>query len=165
MQQETEVQLSKQAKKRLAAQAHNEAMAKLPAEVRSPTLEEREELEALSKEVFGSTSRYATILRDGEVKAVTVVVTEYIPADEGTGGEGTTKETEVVDTLPGAPKSAKLQLVRHSVESIRALMVDRKARQDLFRALQKKQHEEALAKQALAQRKQEVQRQLSGSAI
>ena len=156
---------SKQSKKRAAAQSHNETLAKLSAEVRSPTLEEREELEALSKEVFGSTSRYATILRNGEVKAVTVVVTEYIPPDEGTGGEGTTKEVEVVETLDPAKKSSKLELVRHTVESIRALMVDLKTRRDIARAIQAQRQKEAQEAQALAKRKQEVQNQLSGSAM
>lgn len=156
--------LSKTQQKKLAAQAHNEAMRATAIEPYTISPEQRVELEALSLEVFGATSRYATLLRDGEVKVVTTIVTEYIPA-EGSGSEGTTKEVEVVETFPGHPKSAKLHLVRHTVESVKTLMLDRKAKQDVFRAAMAKLEADKKEATEQAKLKQAVQNNLGGSAI
>jgi len=166
--------LSKAQQKKLAAQKHNEVRRdnQVP-DGRVPTLEETAELEALSKEVFGSTSHYKTILKKGTTELVTENVTEYVPAVlDADGKEVTPEETRVVQ-VPVKYRSPKrgltninqLRTVKHTVESVKDLMLERKKQQDAFRAMMAKMEadkKEAAEKERLNKL---VQEKLSGSAI
>lgn len=163
--------LSKTAQKRLAAQEFNtKNLARNTAENPAPlTLEVREELEALSKKAFNSTSRYATILRDGQVRPVTVTVTEYLPAVLDADGKELTAEktveSQALETLDPAKKSAKLELVRHDVNSVRELMLAKIKRDDEIRALIAKLQAEQQAAKEKSELAQKVQQAIGGSVI
>lgn len=93
--------LSKSQQKKLAAQKHNELMRQngTVETVRTPEAlaKEHEELEALSKEVFGSTSHYKTLLKKGSLELVTEETTEYVPAVlDADGKEVKAEETRTV---------------------------------------------------------------------
>ena len=122
----------------------------------------REELEALSKEVFGTTSRYQTLMTKGESLPVTFTVTELVPGVDG--AEDTTREVEVNETVPGS-KVLRLKHVYHTVESVRKRMLDIKSKQDQYRALVAQMEANKKAEQDKAKRLQDVQGQLGGSAI
>jgi hypothetical protein len=163
----TEPTLSKTQQKKLRAQEHN-AKLDLTESNRSPTKEERVELEALSLEVFNSASRYLTLMTKGEVVPVMVTVTELIPAVQDADGKEVTpeqtKEVQVAETI-GNTKSNKLQVVYHTVESVRALMVERKRQLDGMRALMAKMEADKKAEAEKAKLQQTVQNELGGSAV
>jgi hypothetical protein len=128
----------------------------------------REELEALSLEVFNSASRYKTLMTKGEVVPVTITTTEYIPAvlnEDGTvASPEETKEVQVAEKI-GNTNSVKLKVVRHTVESVRALMLERKRQLDGFRAMMAKMEADKKAEADKAKLQQAVQNELGGSAI
>ena len=159
-QQTTEPTLSKNQRKKQAALEHNKTVNTTPTEVL--TTAQKEELEALSKEVFNSTSRYATLLRDGEVVPETYTATEYVPDENG--GEGTTRVVQV-PVLVHNSKSPVLKVVRHTYTTVKALMVEIKDKQDRFRAMMKKMEDDKTAALYQLQLKQDVQKALGGSAV
>lgn len=167
--QTTEPKLSKTQQKKLAAAEHNKKVQQSNESNRLPTTEEREELETLSKEVFGSTSRYLTFMTKGETVPVTETITEYVP-DE-TGGEGVTREVQIPVTYKNS-KTPMLKVVKHTVESVKVRLLEIKEQQEKMRAAfakaQADQQAAEIAKRAeqeKAKRQQEVQRQLGGSAV
>jgi len=156
----TEPALSKSAQKRLNAQRHNESRLASPEQPKL-TLEQVEELEALSLEAFNSTSKYQTLMTKGEKVAVTDTVTEYVPAEDG--GEGTTKEVQVPVLYLNQQKSVVHRIVRHTAESVKALMVDRIARNKRVRELIAQMQAEQKATQEETQRKAQEAAQLKQS--
>lgn len=166
---QTESTVSKTQAKKLTAQEHNRLNP--PSVNEAPlTLEQREELEALSKSVYNSTSHYQTLMRKGEKTAVTETVTEYIP--DKNGGEGSTKEVQVPVNYQNSKKSIVLKMVYHTYDSIKVRMLEIKAQQDKVREMIAKMQADQRAEQekvqkdkeeAFAKRKQ--LEQLSGSAL
>ncbi len=123
---------------------------------------ERAELNALSKEVFGSSSRWQKLVNVGYSRLLTEKVTELVPATEE-GKEDTTREVDVpVKRHDGAFQS---HIMRHTVESIREHMIQRKTQLDAFRAMLKKQQEEQQAKKEQEELALKVHQELQGSAI
>jgi len=126
------------------------------------TREERAELNALSKDVYGASSRWQKLVNAGYNKLITEEVTEFVPAEKE-GSVGTTRKVQVpVKRSDGALQSV---LTRHTVDSIRAEMTDRKAKLEEIRAILKKQREDAKAAQELKQLSQKVQQELGGTAV
>jgi hypothetical protein len=164
--------MSKTQLKKLAAKKHNELVALLVSDTRSPTTEERTELEALSKEVFGSASHYATILKKGTIQARTEEVTELVPAvQDAEGKELTPEETRQVQvnvkyrSKRGLTDINQLQIIRHSVDSVKALMLDHKAKMDAFKAMMAKMEAEKNEANEKAKLNEAVQKAAGGSAI
>ena len=123
------------------------------------TRNEKEELNALSKDVFGSSSRWQKLVDRGSMELVTEKVTEFVPA-EISENEGTTREVQVpLKRKDGANQYA---VKRHTVESIREYMVQRKTMLDQVRAEVKRLQDEAKAKEELIKK---VGDELQGSAI
>lgn len=108
------------------------------------THEEKTELNDLSREVYGSSSRWQKLINKGYAKLVTEETTEYVPNPEDEEKEGTTQKVNV----PVLYKNGAKQSVQtyHTVDSVKAEMVDRKAKLEEIRALIKKQQDEARAK-------------------
>jgi len=158
--QSNEVKLSKSQAKKLAAQKYNEKSQETANVVL--TNEQKEELEALSKEVFNSSSRYVTLMTKGELAPVTVTVTEYVPDENG--GEGITREVEVPEMYRNS-KAPLLKTVRHTYESVKAHMLKIKDQQDRFKAMLAKMEADKKAEQEKAKLVQEVQNKLNGSVI
>jgi hypothetical protein len=166
---QTELTLSKSALKRLKAQEHNKNYVPSP-DLPRLTAEQVEELERLSKEVFNSTSRYKTLMTKGERVPLTDTVTEYVPAEDG--GEGTTKEVEVPVNYKNSHKSVVYKVVKYTYKSVKAHMLDLKARQERVRELIAKMEADKKAAQEKAQKdkeeafaKQKALEDLGGSAV
>jgi glycyl-tRNA synthetase beta subunit len=121
----------------------------------------REEMNALSKEVFGASSRWQKLVRKGYSKVVTRQVEETVPAEK----EGEEPKTIMVDK-PVLTESGAKQLTQHfhTEESVLELMKNLKAQRDTYFAAVKKAQDDQKAakdKQALMEK---IQHQAAGSA-
>lgn len=128
----------------------------------------RKELDALSKEVFGTSSRWQKLVNKGYDELVTEEVTETTPAEKE-GDEPTKKQVQV----PVLTASGAKQYVRkhHTVESVKEFLGVQKIQLDLVRKQIAQLQEEAKAKQEEEKAKKEaedrakqIHQQLSGSA-
>lgn len=121
----------------------------------------RLELDALSKDVFGASSRWQKLINKGYTELVTKEVTETVPAEKE-GDAPTTKQVQVpVLTEFGAKQSV---VKYHTVESVREFLLKQKATLDQIRDMMKQQHEEALAKKATEENAKKLNEEFSGSA-
>lgn len=123
------------------------------------TREEREFLKTLSKEVFGAASRWQKLVERGYEDLVTEETTEYVPNDKDADAEGTTRQVNVPVLKNGMKQSV---IKRHTVDSIREYMVERKAMIDKIKALMEEQRKAQLAKE---QASEKVQGEGAGSAL
>lgn len=123
---------------------------------------EKAELNALSKEVFGATSRWQKLVNDGYSRLLTEKVQELVPSEKE-GQEGRTVESDApVKRADGAYQSV---LTRHTVESIRTYMAERKAQLDSIRAAMKKNYDDAQAQKAKEALAMKIHEELQGSAL
>lgn len=116
------------------------------------TRKEREELNVLSKEVFGVSSRWQKFFK-GVPELVTKTVTETVPGDKG--APDTTREVVVPVLLNGAKQ---YRVRAYSAEECKKLLLDAKRQRDEYIAklkaqkeqqeLEKKIHEQATGKSA-----------------
>lgn len=122
---------------------------------------DRDELNALSKEVFGASSKWKKLIERGYVEMITEETTELVPGktDEE---EPTTRKVQV----PVKRHDGALQFTtkHHTVESIKEYMLERKVKLEAVRAQIKKMQEEAAAKKAADELKKKVHADLHGSA-
>lgn len=120
----------------------------------------RNELNTLSKELFGTTSRWQKLVDKGYDELVTEEVEETVPAEKE-GEEATTRKVKMPVLLRGSR-----QFVRkfHTVESVREFMGVQKIQMDLIRAQIKQAQEDAKKKQEEEQAAKDVHQALSGSA-
>jgi len=103
----------------------------------------RLELNALSKDVFGVSSKWQKLVEKGYLEEVTEEVTETVPAEKE-GDAPTTKTVRVpVLTASGGKQSV---LKRYIVESVREFLLERQKSLNILRDILKKQHEEKVAK-------------------
>lgn len=128
--------------------------------------EEREQLDALSKEVFGATSRWQSLVRKGFSELITEEVQEYVPGEtaaDGTVGEGFTRMVQVpVKRKDGAHQSVHK---RHDIRSVTIYMLERKAQLDKIKAEIKRIQDEEKAKKDAAALAKKVNAEASGSAV
>ena len=130
-------------------------------ELKMVNRELKQELNELSKEVFGSSSRWHKLVTQGYAELLTEEVTEFVPGEKE-GDEGTTRKVSV----PKLHKGIKQSVTRfHTVESVHELMKARKAMLDQIRAEMKKAQEEKEAKAKQAELTKNVHEELSGSAV
>ncbi len=120
------------------------------------TRNERKELDALSKEIFGSSNRWKKLIEKGYSELVTRTVQEVVPGEEGK--EATTREVKVPVLTESGGRQSRVKY--HTVESIQAFMLDMKAKLDAFKAEMKKKEDE----QKHEKRKDEIHKVLSGNA-
>jgi hypothetical protein len=151
---------SNSARKRRLAREFNEART-AQAAPQTLTRAEREELNALSKEVFGASSRWQKLVTNGYSELVTQQVIEEVPAEKAGDAPTTREVTAPLLRADGARQSVTKY---HTVESIRAYMVERKAKIEEIRAAIKKQQEEARAKKAQEELALKVHNELQGAA-
>lgn len=121
------------------------------------TRKDREFLNTLSKEVYGVSSRWAKIVRDGVTELVTQELSEIVPGVDGA------PDTEKTVKVPVKREDGALQstIKRFSVEDVKVLMVERKIKLDEFKALVEKNKKEVAARKALNAK---IAREASGSA-
>jgi len=123
--------------------------------------EERLELNALSKEIFGVSSKWQKLISDGVTKVLTRKTTETVPGENGE--PDTTFEVEVpVLTKSGAKQS---YVHRMTVEEVKEMLSNLKAQRDAFFAEQKRLQEEAAAKKAQEDLEKSVHKEAMGSAV
>lgn len=118
--------------------------------------EEREQLDALSKEVFGASSRWQSLVTKGYSELVTEEVEEYVPEATDKDGKVTPGFNRKV-RVPVKRKDGALQSTKkyHDIKSVTIYMLDRKAQLDKIKAEVKRMQDEARAKKeadALAKR-------------
>lgn len=121
----------------------------------------KEELKTLSKEVFGSSSRYQKILDRGMLQPLTEEVTEYVPG-ETDEDEGFTRQVQVPVKRNGMDVSVTK---RPTPEELKQIMLDMKAKREAFLEQLKKMQEEAKTKKALEEHQKQVAKELEGSAV
>ena len=125
------------------------------------TKDEKVELGALSREVFGSSSKWLKMIDKGVTELVTEEVTEFVPsADED--GEGTTRQVNV----PVKAKNGALQyrIKRHTVDSIKSNMLTLKAQIEAFKTVLAKMRAEQDAAKAASELADKVHQHVGGSA-
>jgi hypothetical protein len=119
------------------------------------TRSERELLNNVSKEVFGSSSRWQKLVNNGVARVVTEEVTELVPNETDPEGEPTERKVQVpVKTGNGALQST---IKRYTVSEVLALMIELKQRRDAHLAKVKEAQEKAALEKKL-------QEEVSGSA-
>ena len=150
-------------RKRLVAE-HNAAVQAAPRArtISDLTRIEREELNSLSKDVFGASSRWQKLVNNGYAKLVTEEVTELVP---GKTDEEEPTERKVQVPVKNANGTYRSTLTRYTVDSIKEHMVERKKQLDEIRAAIKKSQDEARAKKEQEQLALKVNEELSGSAL
>lgn len=106
------------------------------------TKKERDELSSLSREVFGRAGIWQKLIKDGYNEPALTDIVEQVPQEDGT----TKEETKQIRKLNehGQPYST---LKFHTAESVKELMLARKAQIDEFMAKIKEQQEKAKADQ------------------
>lgn len=121
----------------------------------------RMELNALSKEVFGTPSRWQKLLSKGTDQLLTKKVTETIPGKEGE--ESTTKESEV----PILTKSRHKQFFRkyYTLDEVHQMLLTYKQQLDNMKAEMKKQQDEKEAKEAQEKAIVQIKEAAQGSAV
>lgn len=120
----------------------------------------REELNALSKEVFGSSSRWQKLVNQGYAKIVTEEVEETTPSEV----EGEAPKTEKVTKAVMIGNSYQSVLTRYTVEGVREFMLKQKTRMDEYKAAVAKLQADAKAAQEKADLAKKLQEDAGGSA-
>lgn len=124
----------------------------------------RQELNALSKEVFGASSRWQKLVNKGYSKLLTEEVEETIPADENGENGGIQMIAKPVLRKDGATQST---LEHHTVDSVKELMLSLKTKRDAYIARLVEMQEKQIAAQKAAQEAEELSKkvqEVSGSA-
>jgi len=122
---------------------------------------ERKELDALSKEVFGTSSRWHKLVTSGHGELLTEEKTETVPPAKE-GEESTTKTVNVpVKTSFGANK---LITKHYTVESVKAMMLEQKTRIEQIKEQIKKHYDDMKAAKEAEERTKQLNDQFSGSA-
>jgi hypothetical protein len=103
---------------------------------------ERKELDLLSKDVFGSSSRWQKFIDKGYDELVTEEVEETIPPEKE-GEQATVRKLKMPTLLNGGKQYARKY---HTIESVLEFMVEQKKQLDELRSQIAKQREEAIAK-------------------
>src|ERR1700687_3304692 len=125
------------------------------------TREERKKLDALSKEVFGTTSQWKKLIEVCHKELVTEEVEETVPAEKE-GEEAVKRKVKVpILTQTGVQQ---FTWKHYTVDSVLELMNERKKQIEDLRAQLKKHQEEAAAKQQADELAKKVHTEISGNA-
>lgn len=128
--------------------------------------EKREALTALSKEVYGATSRWIKLATEGRLQLETEEVTELVPAEDESG-ESTERKVQV----PVKYKNTQMNMLskrRLSLEEVEAEMNARKEILEMLRAQAKANRDAQIAAQKALQDQARMEQEvaaLTGSAL
>ena len=124
------------------------------------TRNERKELDTMSKEVFGSTSHWQKLVNKGYIQQITEKKTETVLGVDG--APDTTKEVDSpVLRADGAHQAVTKY---HTVESIKALLLEMKTQRDKIMAMIQAQQTEQKAKAEQDEIAKKVQEEAGGAA-
>ncbi len=123
--------------------------------------EEREELSALSKEVFGTRNQWQKMITKGFSELVTKKTNEVVPGENGT--EPTTREV----TVPVLTEYGAKQFVTkyYTPETVKEYMLGLKKQRDEIMAMIKQQNDERKAKEEQAKALKDLNAEHGGSAL
>lgn len=119
---------------------------------------ERDQLKALSKEVFGVSSRYQRFL-EGVAEVITHEVDEEVPGDGD--APATTRKVRVPTLTANGVKQTRIK--RYTFQETLDLLLSFKAQRDAMIKAQLDQQAAAAAKKAQAELQKKVQDELAGS--
>jgi hypothetical protein len=126
--------------------------------------EKREQLNALSKEVYGASSRWCKLVDDGRLEVQTEEVTEVVPSEKE-GEPDTTRQVKIPLRYHGNPKTLIRAKRRLSLAEVEAEMVERKRQLDEFKAAIAKAQEDQRKAKEQEQLEKNVAQHLTGSAL
>jgi hypothetical protein len=116
--------------------------------------EEKEELNKLSKDVLGASSRWRKMIENGYAEQIMRTVVEEVPGENG--APATTRTVQIPVLLENGVKQYRTQY--HTVESVRTFMLELKDQRDQIMAqIQKQKDQQKLIN--------EVNEKLGGSAV
>lgn len=121
----------------------------------------RQKLNALSKEVFGSSSRWQKLVNTGHLELLTQEVNETVPSDVEGGEPTVQKVNKPILTKTGAQQKVNK---RYTVESVVELMLDIKKKREEYLEKMKSLQAEAKAAQAKAELIKQIHADAAGSA-
>lgn len=122
----------------------------------------KQELNALSKEVFGVSSRWQKLVKNGYSEVITEEVEELVPSDV----LGEEPKTEKVRKPVLRADGAKLSTTkRYTVESVKELMLKLKTAREEYLARLKKMQEEAKAAQEKQDLAKKIHVEATGSSL
>lgn len=122
--------------------------------------EEREELNALCKEIFGVSSKWQKFFR-GVPQVVTKKTKEVIPGKDG--AEPTTREVDVPVLDTNGAKQYKTKFF--TVEEVRTMLLGFKKQIADYKAEMKRQQDEKAAKEAHDKALKQLEQNAQGSAL
>lgn len=123
--------------------------------------EKRDALAALSKEVYGASSRYLKLMDKGRLVQKTEEVTELVPRDDDSG-ESDERKVQV-PVRYGSGGVAIYERKRYSLEEVESEMTSRKKMFDEIKASIEAQKAEQEAARAQAALEDKIAREFSGS--
>lgn len=121
----------------------------------------RNELDTLSKQVFGVSSKWKKLVESGVTEMITEEKTEMVPGENG--AEPTEQKLQVPVKAPNG--AIQYRVKRFTVEGILEFMRERKKLIDQINEMNRKNREAAEAKQKQEQLAKQVHADLSGSAV
>lgn len=124
------------------------------------TREQRDQMKALSLEIFGASSKWQKLYKYDA--ALTLTKTETIPGVDG--AEDTTKEVEVPLYVEGT-KVKQFERKYRTTQEVLDLLLSFKAKRDEYLANMKKLQAEALAKRKADEERKKLEQELAGSAL
>jgi hypothetical protein len=124
------------------------------------TREQREQMKALSLEIFGASSKWQKLYKYDA--ALTLTKTETIPGVDG--AEDTTKEVEVPLYVEGT-KVKQFERKYRTTQEVLDLLLSFKAKRDEYLANMRKLQAEALAKRKADEERKKIEQELAGSAL
>lgn len=124
------------------------------------TREQREQMKALSQEIFGASSKWQKLYKYDA--ALTLTKTETVPGVDG--APDTTKEVEVPLYVEGT-KVKQFERKYRTTQEVLDLLLSFKAKRDEYLANMKKLQAEALAKRKADEERKKIEQELSGSAL
>jgi hypothetical protein len=125
--------------------------------------EKREELNALSKEVYNASSRWLKLMETGRRELVTTEVEEEVPSEKE--GEAPTKRMVKVPAFYGNSQTPQYVIRRLTLDEVETEMRKRKEQLDAFRAAIKAQQDAAKKAKEQEQLEKNVAQHLTGSAV
>lgn len=126
-----------------------------------PTREQREQLKALSTELFNVSSKWKKFYDNGSQELLTKTVVETIPGKDGE--PDTQKETQV--PVLSANGKQQFKQVYYTPETLIAKLTKMKDIRDQFLAQMKEQQQKAAAKKEEEAKLKQIQEDLTGSAL
>lgn len=125
------------------------------------TREQRDQMKALSLEIFGKTSRYQKLFEYDEV--LTHSVEETVPGENGE--PDTVKKVQVPTFAKNTTKVKQSRRKYRTVEQVIQVLQEFKAKRDEFIAKMKAEQEAAKVKKDAEDQAKKIQEELAGSAL